>query len=481
MSNQEAAARRPFDITDVTGREMCVGCGACSALTQGRIPMEFTELGLWRADTTEASADDLEAGSAVCPFSDYAKDEDALSYPTSDEAALPHDVQVGSYSTVYAGRRTNEDDLLTSSSGGITSYLLERLLAEGEVDGVIHVGASDAPGRLVDFQISYEPSGVAGARKSRYYSTTLADVLPHVRGDGRRYALVGIPCYIKAARLVAEQDPVLGEQLSFYVGLICGHMKSAFFAESLAWQAGIAPRGLEQVDFRVKNPERPASQYDFSATSTSGEVVVRRMQTLVGWVWGHGSFQPEACNFCDDIFAETADVVLGDAWLGEYAADWRGTNVVVSRNPVIDALLASGVAENDLVLTDLSVSRAAASQGGNFRHRRDGLRVRLADDLAAGLRVPRKRWQPGYDHVTPRRAHLIRHRRLMSRASLQKFAEAKRQDDLDIYLDGMRDLISHYEHLGRPSLPRQIKARVGRAVSPLRTRVRAWRSRRSAR
>jgi len=39
------------------------------------------------------------------------------------------------------------------------------------------------------------------------------------------------------------------------------------------------------------------------------------------------------------VFAETADVVLGDAWLPEYVQDSDGTNVVVTRNQDIRQLI----------------------------------------------------------------------------------------------------------------------------------------------
>lgn len=33
---------------------------------------------------------------------------------------------------------------------------------------------------------------------------------------------------------------------------------------------------------------------------------------------------PRACNYCDDVFAECADVTCMDAWLPEYSQDHRG-------------------------------------------------------------------------------------------------------------------------------------------------------------
>lgn len=470
-----------FDIEDVSARGMCIGCGACSVRTEGRIPMRFSDIGLWQALVEGADQRDLEMGSRVCPFSDDAKNEDELSYPAAPVLGLPRDARVGHYSRVAAGRRTDDDALVSSSSGGLTSWLLEQLLRSGHVDGVVHVGESASAERLFDFQVSYAATAVAAARKSQYYSTTFADALTQVRGDGMRYAIVAVPCYIKAARLLASEDPVLGEQLRFFVGLVCGHMKTSFFAESLAWQIGVPPTELDGVDFRVKNSERPASQYDFEAVPRHGGAPRSApTQSLLGGRWGHAVFQPEACNFCDDIFAETADVVLGDAWLGEYAADWRGTNVVISRNDVVDGLLAQGQEAGDLLLAPLSVRRAAQSQAGNFRHRRDGLRVRLHDDQAAGLPVPTKRVSPGTDHVTPTRATLIRHRRLLSRESFEHFRVAKRTGQLDHYLDAMRALIASYEAIDTPSARRVLRTRLGRLVAPARACLARWRLRRGS-
>ena len=75
-------------------------------------------------------------------------------------------------------------------------------------------------------------------------------------------------------------------------------------------------------------------------------------------------------------------------------------NVVVTRHADADRILADGVRDGAIRLEELTVEDAARSQAGNFRHRRDGLRVRLADDLAAGLSVPRKRVDAGYEGIS---------------------------------------------------------------------------------
>ena len=434
-------------IEDTVDRGMCIGCGACSVATNGAIPLTLGLGGMYSASLDGVAEEQIRRGSRVCPFSDEALDEDALGAPTPAGNELPSDPRLGRHGRVLVGRHRSDEYLMGSSSGGLTSWLLDQLLARDLVDAVIHVGRNGENGELFQYTISRDPASATARRKSQYYPTTLRDVLNTARREPQRYALVGIPCFIKAARLLCRDDESLGQSIRYFVGLVCGHMKTRFFAESLAWQVGIAPHELAAVDFRIKNPDRKASDYDFGALRRGAtDYVQRRTQALVGGNWGHGAFQPEACNFCDDVFAETADVVFGDAWLPRYKDDWRGTNVVVTRNPEIDRILEDGATSGAIELETISVDEAAQSQAGGLRHRRDGLAVRLADDLRAGLSVPRKRVAPSATAAAGRAA-LIRQRRDMSRLSLELFAEARRRHDLDAYLRPMGAAILAYRRL----------------------------------
>jgi coenzyme F420 hydrogenase subunit beta len=320
-------------IEDVIGRGMCVGCGACSVATGGKIPVTIGRYGVFQANLEGVSEGSVRAGGKVCPFSDESKSEDEISRDVFPDNLQASEV-LGSYQGVYAGRLSSDTILQGSSSGGLTSWTARQLLDKGLVDGVIHVGASgsEASG-LFSYQVSYSDDELLNKRKSAYYSTSFAEAVKAIRGDGRTYAFVGVPCFVRAARLLCDGDPVLTEQLSFFLGLVCGHLKSAAFAESLAWQSGVAPHELESVDFRIKSPDRSSKDYDFGAKKAGArELLTQPTQTLVGGNWGHGMFQLNACNFCDDIFAETADVAFGDAWLPEYESVSVGTNIVVTRN-----------------------------------------------------------------------------------------------------------------------------------------------------
>jgi coenzyme F420 hydrogenase subunit beta len=456
-------------IEDVVQRGICVGCGGCGVATGGKIDITLNTRGYYSADLSKASTADLETGSRVCPFTNESPNEDKISDHVYGH--LAHDHHIGRYRDLWAGRIADEEELVESSSGGLTNWIAKQLVQSGDVDGVIHVGSADS-GRLFEYHISRTVDEVNRRRKSTYYATTLADVLLEIKGDGLKYALVGVPCFITAARLVCKHDPVLADGLKFFVGIVCGHMKASGYAESLAWQEGIKPEELAAVDFRIKDPKKSTRHSRFGARR-KGETTMHEAAsgTLVGSLWGHATFQLNACNFCDDIYAETADIVLGDAWLPKYEADSRGANVVVVRHARMAEILQQGVEDGQIKLDPLSAQAVTAAQAGNFRHRHQGLAVRLADDRKAGKWVPTKRIAPSYKGVTRRRLSLIRTRRRLSEQSFEIFDAARRADNLDAYLTPMRQLIANYDRLGRQPLIPRIKRRASREIWVVRNRV----------
>ncbi len=429
-------------IEKVVSCGSCVGCGACAVATQGKIMLQITSRQTYEANLDGVGQAALAVGSSVCPFADETPDETAVAAAVLP-ADLPSDPRLGKYLHAYAGRITDPDQIAHSSSGGLTTWLLTQLMDRGHVDGVIHVGPGEDT--LFSYVVSRSVDEVQARRKSQYFPVTFQDVLAEIRGDGLRYAFVGIPCAVTAVRHVAAADPVLRDQLAFVVGIVCGHLKSMAYAESFAWQLGVAPPELAAVDFRIKDPERTSREYGFQATAADGRTAEAKTISLVGGSWGHAVFQLGACDFCDDIFAETADVVLGDAWLAKYEIDWRGTNMVVTRNQTIDQILLEGRHSGAVTLDDLSVESIASTQAGNFRHRRDGLAVRLHDDDEAGRWHPRKRVVADLTVVDAKRRELIRKRRQISKISHELFARARAASDLGIYLDGMRPLLQSYQ------------------------------------
>jgi coenzyme F420 hydrogenase subunit beta len=446
-------------IINVIASGLCVGCGAC-AVVDSRVVVARNDFGAMCADLSALPSETLREASSVCPFSDESADETTLGKMYFANA-VEYDERIGRYLALFAGRVLAGEDLQSSSSGGLTSWLCVELMRAGLIDGVIHVGAcseSVADG-LFSYCLSSTIEDVRRRRKSQYYSTSFDGILSSIPRNGKRYAFVGVPCYIKAVRLLGESDPVLREQIAFHIGLVCGHMKSSAFSELLAWQVGIPPSRLARVDFRVKVPGRAVQDYEFAAYGVDGEDRHSPSNRLFGGSWGHAAFQLAACDYCDDIFGETADICFGDAWLPKFSMEWRGTNVVVVRSEQLRNLLVSKANAGAIALEPLTTEELTSSQSGNLRHRRDGLSVRLELGNSKDLWLPQKRIAPGSIRVNENRRQIVELRQQMARESHAAFCEAKARNSLDYYINHMRPMANRMEELSRQSLLSRVRGK----------------------
>jgi coenzyme F420-reducing hydrogenase beta subunit len=437
-------------ISNVIIGGYCVGCGACSAASNSNIKMHINELGYYSADIETANSQHIDIASVVCPFSNESDNEDVLGQKLFSSNKLFHDPRLGYFLSLNAGRINDSKSLSLFSSGGLTTWIAAELLKAGEIDGVIHVGGDGIQndGRLFNYVLSESLDQLYARTKSRYYAVEFSKVLEQMRGNGKRYAFIGVPCFVKAVRLLCQQDKTLSHQIAYSLALVCGHMKSSSFAELLAWQVGVEPSELGKIDFRVKDPARPSNQYSISAwDSKSQSTHTSPNNILYGSNWGHAFFQLRACDFCDDVMGETADVSLGDAWLPQYESFWGGTNVIICRNKRIQELLDVGFNSGAILLEPLTADEISASQLGNYRHRWDGLSVRLGDAIKNSKWVPRKRIMPSSRKVCLWRKALVRLREHIALQSHQAFLEAKKRNDLAYFVQSMLPLTNRMHYI----------------------------------
>lgn len=380
----------------------------------------------------------------ICPFSPTARNEDEIAaerFPV----ATHRDALIGSFEAAYVGHAAEDAFRAEGSSGGMVSWVAAELLRRRLVDGVAHVVPADPvrDGRFFDYRISHSPAEIREGARSRYYPVELSRVLEEIRSVPGRYAVVGVPCFIKAVHLLRAEDPVLGERIAFTLGLFCGHMKSARLVDSFAWQLDAPIEQVRAVEYRRKDPERPANWYTAHLTLADGGARWQDWWHLVDGDWGAGFFQNSACDYCDDVVAETADVAFGDAWVEPYASDGRGTNVVIARKPELQQLVADAITDGRLALAKVDAAFIAGTQAAGLRQRREGLAWRLR---VAPPRLPlRKRVAPGGRMLPFRRKLVYRSRRWISASSHRVFALARAIGWHGLYLSWARLALRAYE------------------------------------
>ncbi len=446
-----------MSIDKVVATGLCIGCGVCTIAAR-RITMVMSPDGRMVAEGT-AGADAAGAVNPdlVCPFSDAARNEWELARPLYSERCHHFDEHLGWWLSAYVGHVSDESLRRQASSGGIGRWLLCQLLMRGLVDGCVHVTAGDsdiAGAPLFRFTVSRTADQLAASARSAYYPVEMAGVLRHLLDTPGRYAITGVPCFIKAVRLLQHAVPALAQRIAFTVGLFCGHLKSRLYAEMLGWQLGIPPWDLRWVDFRDKSASKTAKDKGvmatgFRSTALMGPTVVG---DLFGADYGLGFFQYPACDYCDDVAAETADVVIGDAWLPEYVADPKGTSIVLVRDREIDGILRDGMSEGELRLHPIDPDKIVESQAGAFRHRREGLAYRLWLDERAGRWHPPKRVAPQRSHLSRLRRQIYRLRIRLREESTRAFLQAKQAGDFAVFRRAMEPLVSQYRRLYRPTL-----------------------------
>lgn len=444
-------------ISDVLANDICIGCGAC--LINSSSKMELAPTGFYKPLSDRIDP----AASTCCPFTDSAMNEDGLS---SEFLAAPNlEPGLGRYYSICCGHVQNNDIRKASTSGGVGTWLPLQLYKQGLVDRVIHVTpthSSEHP--YFKYAISSSQDQILGASGSRYYPINLREVIQEVLdGDDFSYCFVGLPCFVKTLRLLQLEFPVLRERIKFTVAIVCGHMKSSLWTEMLAWYAGVNPGNIKEFRHRSKLevPGFEIRKYFFSVESVSGDQMVLDSADVPGGKFNSGAFMANACNYCDDVVGETADISLGDAWLPRYETDKLGNSLIVCRNKLLDQILQDGQASGELLLTQCTPKDALWAQAGGFRQRGEGLSYRLSLRASRQLGCPTKRVQPSSRIPFIRKLiYLLRMR--ISRISLEYYLIAKARKNLSFYTRRLTIECSILRILEVfSSLPRVVSRRIG--------------------
>jgi coenzyme F420 hydrogenase subunit beta len=400
----------PQVIDYVVNNELCTGCGVCvAACPSNSIDMNWDQYGFLVPNLISDCNNDAKC-LEVCPFDPTKRDvlvnEDVLSEmfvkesPNNaahfiDDITIGNDSKyerkLGNYRGLFAGH--SNDYRETSSSGGITSIVLELLLTLDVVDKLIVVSNKDIDQSFYSHRIISTVDEVKETSKTKYHPTTLADCLKEVHRSRERYAVVGLPCFIKGVRKFMVNDEIVGGNIKFCISIVCGGLKSKFYTDYLAQKSGIKHNNYSDPQYREKMPDLKASQYNFVAKDVEEGALKRHPMWTLGDMWGTGLFKANACDFCDDVTGETADISIGDAWIPPYINDGKGANIVITRSELADRVISHAIKEKLVVLENLSFERVIKSQDASFRHRQNaiGFRILLRKILSKKM-VPLKRF-----------------------------------------------------------------------------------------
>jgi coenzyme F420-reducing hydrogenase beta subunit len=373
----------------VIKQDLCIGCGACLyPASQSDLKMSWNDEG-FLIPVSDNQDSISEISLKVCPFNPFpdkeVRTESEIANIFLKDAPNKH-LKVGHYYNSYVGYSNKYR--LTSSSGGMTTYLIGELLENEIVDAVLTV--KDGKNSFYEYSIIRKNDDLIASSQTKYYPVTLGSVMEELKNSDERLAVVGVACFIKSIRLLQHYHPEFKQRIKFTIGIICGGVKSKFFAEYLAGKSGVSTKQFNNPKFRIKDYKSTASDYSFGCEDANGEQHTIKMGE-VGDMWGSGMFKNNACDYCDDVTTELADISLGDAWLNPYNQDGKGTNVLITRSQLAEDLIQKGIEKDELSLDLLAFDKFLSSQQGSFNHRHKGLKYRVKLAEKEGYIIPPKR------------------------------------------------------------------------------------------
>ena len=373
-----------MSINSIVENNLCTGCGVCISEDQShQAKMIWNNEGFLVPSLGKSSTQDKMI--KVCPFAIQQKNEDELGELFLKLPETQYHDKIGYYYGLYAGY--SKEFRETSSSGGIATYVFNALLEQKIVDHLFIV-------KEVDGQYAYQffsnVEEITQISKTRYTPVTLEKLFQELSKVDGKVAVSGVACFVKAIRLKQMYDPVLKEKIAFIVGIICGGLKSKYYTDYLAQEAG-CKNEYNYAQYRVKNKESYALDYKFSCIEKSDKKIHMVDMQSLGDMWGTGLFKSNACDFCDDVLTELADISLGDAWIDPYDKNGLGNSIIITRTKIAENLIKNGLNKNLLALDVMSTEKIILSQNGSFNHRHKGLAFRVMKANKEGKLTPRKR------------------------------------------------------------------------------------------
>lgn len=382
----------------VVEKGLCIGCGVCAGVCPyGNLSIIFNERGEYIAvKQRDDCCTNCGLCLKVCPFMSGQLCEDEVAKDIfGNVTGIAHTPETGYYLDAFVGYSSVDGHRENGASGGLATCILERLLLDQQVDSVACVSPTKKCDRIFEYIVTPEIKKIRRCSKSCYYPVEMSHVLKHIIANEGKYAIIALPCVCKAIRFAMKYNPKLARRIKFVLGLVCGQTKSKCFAEYVTAIAGGNAHYLKEFTFRLKRDDQPASNFGMKYKSLDSKGELQDGMILwsegIGFLWSNRFFTVNACNFCDDVFAELADICFFDAWLPAYLNDSKGNSIALVRNRTLLKMTSDLVASDDIVASSLSVNEVIKSQKSVLTSKRAEMRVRIKAATKKSKVIPNKR------------------------------------------------------------------------------------------
>jgi len=263
-----------------------------------------------------------------------------------------HKDPLGIYRKCLRGYASDDALRESSSSGGVTTAVVNCALDHGIIDGALIVCADPAtPYRCA-------PTLITRSEETKKATRSSPEIVPVnrllreavVEKGLRNIAVVGLPCHIHALRKIqmGGDPPEIAEAITLCIGLFCA---ATYYFEGirhlLAEFAGIdRVEDIAAMDY--KGGKWPGS---LTVLTTDGKI--HHVATKHEYTWhflGPAPYKRDRCIMCPDFSARVSDLSMGDVF--QKVSENPNLTVVLVRTETGEKMLANAVASHAVAVED---------------------------------------------------------------------------------------------------------------------------------
>lgn len=249
---------------------------------------------------------------------------------------------------VFAAKIKNKSKLASSSSGGVFTFLAEKVLAQ---NGVVCAARFESPTHLIhDFCTNIDE--LDSYKGSKYFQSDLGNCFKKIKqylSEERMLLFVGTPCQIMGLKLYLRKEY---ERL-ITLEIVCHGVPSL-----LAWRKYISELSnqknteLSQIDkIEFRNKDKSWREYNLKI-SANGKTIHKKSlrKDLYLKAFLKSLMLRESCHACPaNNFRADSDLLVGDYWgvdnFHEEIDDDRGISCMIFNNKSLLSWFESGEIE----------------------------------------------------------------------------------------------------------------------------------------